>query len=80
MQMPWRGRDGPGKDSLLPMAIIPTITGASAEADDEGRASRPSRHVRTTSAHARVRYPLYNSRYLLFADTMFRLWPMSFPT
>ncbi|CAM1506932.1 Fc.00g065730.m01.CDS01 [Cosmosporella sp. VM-42] len=53
MQIPWRGRDGPGKDSILPTANIPLITGLADDAAEGDRSSRSSRHVRTTSAHAR---------------------------
>ncbi|KAF7558326.1 hypothetical protein G7046_g5841 [Stylonectria norvegica] len=54
MQLPWRGREGPGHGALLPTANVPTITGFSTESLDEEQSSRPNRHARTTSAHART--------------------------
>ncbi len=68
MQIPWRGRDGPGKDSILPTANIPLITGLADDAADGDRPSRPSRHARTTSAHARVKL-LFLDHVFLFANT-----------
>ncbi|KAM5355844.1 hypothetical protein ACJ41O_002490 [Fusarium nematophilum] len=56
MQLPWGDRDGRGPKSLLPTTNLPSITGLVGEATGDGdgdRQHRPTRHVRTTSAHAR---------------------------
>lgn len=55
MQLPWAGRGGSGNESLLPMANLPTITGDTADGDRQGRSGAKPGHVRTSSAHARVR-------------------------
>jgi len=53
MQLPWGGRDGPGNDTLLPTSNIPSIVGDNTTSKDDEHPQRP-RHVRTTSADARV--------------------------
>ncbi|KFA70519.1 hypothetical protein S40285_00614 [Stachybotrys chlorohalonatus IBT 40285] len=53
MQLPWADRGGPQSDSLLPMSNVPTINNPSIESHENDRPSRPVRHVRTSSAHAR---------------------------
>ncbi|KAI5466105.1 hypothetical protein BGZ63DRAFT_480334 [Mariannaea sp. PMI_226] len=56
MQLPWTERNGSGNSSLLPMANIPTIMGLASDnpdSNDADRPRRPSRHVRSTSSHAR---------------------------